>query len=96
MRPDEIAQEIKEGIDAVEATFVKRTSVVTARLQAHHRLMDELERALDDVSPEDLRQTLRALAAELENAYRNVIGELDGLVTYEMFDPLRVVAADVL
>lgn len=57
--------------------------------------MDEVERTVQDVSDDGLRRQLLRLIADLEEAFKEVIGGIDGLLTHEMFDPFRIVAADV-
>jgi hypothetical protein len=57
--------------------------------------MDELERAVDDVTDESVRRGLFQLLARLDDTRDDLAGELARAVTYDLFDPLRIVMADI-
>jgi hypothetical protein len=96
LQVDEIALGIQAGMASLERTFVARADMVAANRRRHDRLLDQIERELEDVSDEAARKRLVRDLGDLESSYVDVIQSLHGLVTYEMFDPFRILAADIV
>lgn len=86
---------ITEAIGALQSDLDRRIVDVSEQLKAHDKLMVELQLSIDDVAGDKHRAELLALLACFDSAHDDLTRSLGGLVSYDLFDPLRVLVADL-
>jgi hypothetical protein len=91
----ETVELIRDAMASMERGLERRIADVYERAQSHAKLLDELKRGIDDVSDETLRGQLLGVLARLDDAHSNLKSDLGILATYDLFDPFRVVVADI-
>jgi hypothetical protein len=86
---------IQQAITSLDRELERRVLCALKRLGAQISILDTLERELDDVPDEKIRARLQKVLAGLDDAREDAKAEIGGLASYDLWDPLRIIAADI-
>jgi hypothetical protein len=93
-------QEVIVGIRLAQASIdtelAARVEKVGERFRLHRiRALEACDRAVFDVVDDGVRRELEQALEELDSLSADVVSAVQGVYTYDLFDPLRVLVADV-
>jgi archaellum component FlaC len=95
MQTDETFRHIARSITELDNEVHRRVTAVERRLQAQANLMEEIERELDGIPDENLRRRVQQLSERYDDARDDIRYEVREILTYDLFDRLRILAIDV-
>jgi hypothetical protein len=95
MIDNELSARINAAGLCIERELGRRLARVQAGFAAKPRTFDELDRAIDEIADESLRERLQRLVFEVEEAGKAFRSDVDGVLSYDLLDPVRIVATDV-
>lgn len=95
MRRAEIATWLRLAIADVQNELDRRVEEGDNWLQLSARLIDDVERTIDDIDDLDLRARLRS-AVDLLDEHRSIVSSaLRDISSYDLWDPLRALEVDL-
>lgn len=95
MRQDEISTWLRLAIADVRNELDRRIKEGEDWLTLSGRLIDDVERTINDVDDLGLRTKLRVIVDLLDQHREIVARALEDIPSYDLWDPLRVVEVDL-
>jgi hypothetical protein len=95
MRENETEVNLRLAMADVQNELERRIKTGHDLLACSARLVDEVERTIDDIADQRLRRELRQLVDMLDEHRATVDAGLAGISTYDLWDPLRTLVVDL-
>lgn len=95
MQHREIAIWLRLAIADVQNELDRRIKAGDDWLELSARLIDDVERTIDDIDDLRLRAELRVIVTLLDKHRGIVADALRGIASYDLWDPLRVLEVDL-
>lgn len=95
MRQHEIAVTLRLAIADVQTELDRRITMEPGWVARSARLIDEIERDIDDIADHRVRRELRCLVELLDELGGQVEARLSSISTHDLWDPLRTLVVDL-